>query len=352
MLKPYFRNYDGWWYAQVRVGARRKQVKLVKGRDNEQRAYELFNEMKAKEPEEVVEMASLRVFDAFKLFTDWSRKAQEPATTELARHFLQSFVEHVYLAKQCGKLKVSALKPLHVTDWLADKQWNPTTRNRAISNVKRALNWCVEQGVMTRNPIKDMKKPRERRRETVLSSEERQRIVSAVKDGEFLLFLFALGQTGARPKEIRTVTAANLRDGYWEMDSKTTNQTGESRRVYLTPTMAALSQELADCHPEGPLFRNTRGLPWTRNAIRIRFRNLRKKLGLPKGVVAYAFRHTYITDALEKGVPIATLAELAGHRGTRMISTVYSKLSQRRRHLTDMAAQAVDDPGPQSRIGS
>ncbi len=82
----------------VRAGPRRsgkgKQVKLVNGRDNEKRAYELFNELKAKEPEDVADMANLTVFDAFSLFIDWSRKTQKPATAELARHFLQSFIDH------------------------------------------------------------------------------------------------------------------------------------------------------------------------------------------------------------------------------------------------------------------
>ena len=126
------------------------------------------------------------------------------------------------------------------------------------------------------------------------------------------------------------------------MDGKTTEATGEKRCVYLTPALSALCRTLAEENPTGPLFRNTRGEPWTRNAIRIRFRRLRKKLGLPAGVVAYAFRHTYITEALEKGVPIASLAELAGHANTVMISKVYSKLSQKRRHLAEMAAKAAD----------
>jgi integrase len=86
----------------------------------------------------------------------------------------------------------------------------------------------------------------------------------------------------------------------------------------------------------------TRGKPWTRNAIRIRFRRLRKRLGLPKGVVAYTYRHSFCTDALEKGVPIATVAELMGHVDSKMVSAVYSKLSQRRQHLSDMATKAAD----------
>jgi integrase len=349
MLKPYFREFDGWWYAQVRLGDKRKQVKLVKGRDQERHAYELFNELKAKEPDEIVEASGQTVFEAVKLFRDWSLKAQKPATSELARHFLQSFVDHPFQKKACGKLKLSALKTLHVTDWLVGKEWNATTRNRAISILKRALNWCVEQGVISKNPIAAMKKPRELRREVIVTEDQRKAIVAAVKDQAFLQFLFALGQTGARPVEIRTVTAADLKDGYWEMGGKTTERTGDRRCVYLTPPMIELCRELARANPEGPLFLNTRGKPWTRNAIRIRFRNLRKKLGLPKGIVAYTFRHAWVTDALERGVPIASLAELAGHSNTAMISKVYSKLSQKRKHLAEMAAKAAGD---QSRMES
>ena len=139
MLKPYFRKHDGWWYVQVRVGPACKQIKLVRGRDNEKRAYELFNgDLKAKEPEDVADMANLTVFDAFRLFIDWSRKRPSPRPPSLARHFLQSFIDHPFQGKPCGKLRVTALKPLHVTDWLTGNDWNPTTCNRAISLVKRA----------------------------------------------------------------------------------------------------------------------------------------------------------------------------------------------------------------------
>jgi hypothetical protein len=36
--KPFFRAYDGWSYAQIRIGTKRKQVKLVKGADHEEDA--------------------------------------------------------------------------------------------------------------------------------------------------------------------------------------------------------------------------------------------------------------------------------------------------------------------------
>jgi integrase len=333
-----------------------KQIKLIRGRDNEKRAYKLFNEMKAKAPEDVADMANLTVFDAFRLFINWSREPQKPASAGLARHFLQSFIDHPFQGRPCGKLRVTSLKPLHVTDWLTGNDWNPTTCNRAISLVKRALNWCVEQGVLTRNPLRDMKKPRERRRDKILTAEERQRIVTAVKDKAFTRFLYALGQTGARPGEIRTVTAAHVKCSanaetlYWELESKTTGRTGDSHCIYLTPGMAQLCRDLAREYPEGPLFRNTRGKPWTRSVVRIRFRNLRKRLGLDPGVVAYAFRHTFITDALEKGVPIASLAELAGHKDTRHDLDGLFQAVAERQHLADMAAKAAEESVPHNRV--
>jgi hypothetical protein len=48
-----------------------------------------------------------------------------------------------------------------------------------------------------------------------------------------------------------------------------------------------------------------------------------------------------VTDALEAGIPIATVSELAGHRSTKMVEQVYSKLSERKAHLRAAAAKAV-----------
>jgi integrase len=185
------------------------------------------------------------------------------------------------------------------------------------------------------------------RREKTVTPEERAKIDAEVKDQALRLYLFAMRQTGARSMEVRTVTAAEVRDGECVMKSKDFDRTGKYRHIYLTTEMVELSKALCEKNPEGPLFRNTRGRPWTHIAIRIRFRNLRKKLGLPSGVVATAMRHTWVTDALEAGIPIATVAELAGHRSTKMVDSVYSKLSERKGHLRAAAEKAVKKGGEQ-----
>jgi integrase len=68
------------------------------------------------------------------------------------------------------------------------------------------------------------------------------------------------------------------------------------------------------------------------------------------GVISYTLRHTWITDALEREVPVATVAELAGHKDLKMIQQHYGHLSEKRKHLQAAARQATGcDDGPGGR---
>ena len=67
---------------------------------------------------------------------------------------------------------------------------------------------------------------------------------------------------------------------------------------------------------------------------------MRKSCGLAKDVTAYVRRHSWATDALERGVLIATVSELLGHTSTAMVSAHHSHLSERTEQLRK-AAEAV-----------
>jgi site-specific recombinase XerD len=108
-------------------------------------------------------------------------------------------------------------------------------------------------------------------------------------------------------------------------------------------------------NPTGLVFRNTKGTAWTRHTIAHRFERLRTKLNLGPGATAYSLRHLFITDALERGVPIATVAVLVGHTDTTMISRVYSKLDERNKHLReamDMARPSESGPAREGGDGA
>jgi len=349
--KVWYRDFDGWWYGQVGKGRRRRQQRILEGKCNDrtrrvaQRKYNALLNGNAGLSEELSSTTRLKpLFIAF--LKRHSKKHCSTDTHRWYRYYLKSF------ARKYGSVRFCDLTPDDVEDWLdrarvrkTKKPWSQTTRNRAITCVKVAINWFIRKKKLRENPLQDLSKPAIERREKIISPDERRLILRSLRDKPFKMFLFAVSQSGARPGEVRNVTAENFHpSGMWIFplkEHKTGKKTGKPRDVYLTPAMMKLCTRLAQEHPDGPLFRNTRGKPWTRNAIRIRFRNLRERFPQLKGVVCYCWRHTWTTDALERGVPIATVSELLGHTNTRMVSEYYSHLSQKTAHLHEAVVKAT-----------
>lgn len=293
----------------------------------------------ATDPANLPKAAVVKVCQVCDLFLDYSEKHHEPATYASYQSFLQDFCD-LY-----GTLLAKDLKPLHVTRWLdAHPGWNGSRRNAVVA-VKRAFNWADAEGVLQPNPIKAVKKPPQRHRDRVLTPEERKEILAAIKDEAFRNFVFAMMETGARPGEVRRVTAAhvNLDLGVWFFkEHKTAKRTGKPRIIYLNEAMLDLTRKLVALYPEGPLFhgpRSKRG--FTRNGVRCRFRNLRARLPKLAGVISYTARHSFATQALINGVGIAHVAELMGHVDTTMVSQHYAHLAGNVQHMREAAMRAT-----------
>jgi integrase len=138
--------------------------------------------------------------------------------------------------------------------------------------------------------------------------------------------------------------------------NKTGWRTGEAVRVLrMTPEVTAIVARLCAEHPEGPIFRNTRGGPWNRNAIRCCFRRLRKAFesradGMRLGpeATAYSYRHRYGTDGVLKGVHVKLLAELMGHVDGRELMGRYAAHVREAHDALADAAAAIRPPGGSS----
>ena len=124
-------------------------------------------------------------------------------------------------------------------------------------------------------------------------------------------------------------------------------------------------------HPEGPIFRNSKGRPWTPYSVNCRFERLQKSFGRERlkelgvelsqhpdrktrheenGKLAkthgtkyclYAFRHSYATRLLEAEVDALTVSILLGHSDTTMLGKVYQHLSHNPKHLLDQVRKAA-----------
>lgn len=335
--KPWYRHFNDTWY----VCLNGQQIVLARGKDNKKEAERAFHRLMAGETPQAVRSSDTLVTAVLDLFLEHAHKHTAPATYEWYRHFLQDFSDRY------GALKVVDLRPFHVTRWLdSHRDWEGA-RWAAVTAVKRSFNWATDEGLIRENPVKKVKKPAVRARSRFLTAQERKQIFDNYPEGDcFRDFLFALENTGSRPGEVSAVTAlhVDLEQGVWVLDEhKTEAKTGEPRVVILTPAMVELTRRLMKEHPEGTLFRNDKGKPWTRNAVRCRFRRVRKKLDLGSDVVAYLYRHAVCTDLLESGAGLAQAAEILGHKGTKMVMKHYSKLRERREHLRDQLTKARGD---------
>ncbi len=273
-------------------------------------------------------------------FLDKYAATKAPRTYEWYKRCLQSFRDATP-----ELLTIGELAPSHVTDWLHGKTWSDATRHGAIHAVKKAVRWACREHKLGASPLADVTAPTPQRREAVINQQQWPHVLGASTDDEFKDLLTFLWETGARPQEARHVEARHFEPSHARIVFPACESKGKKfpRVIYLTPAAAEVVARLATKYPEGKLFRDSEGKPWTRNAIRCRFRrqriHRRVKVKVP-GLCCYAIRHSYATNALRAGVDPVTLAVLMGHADASMIATVYQHLATDPEYLRAAATRA------------
>lgn len=274
-------------------------------------------------------MNSLSVSSAVERFLANVRELVSPASWRLYRLYLGR------LAARFGNVLLVDLSPADVRAW--GKKFHP------IQAAKRLTRWAATEALLIpADPLSNLRYPRVGRRLRTLSPEESVRMLRA-SQGAFRRFVLALGESIARPAELRALTWANIREAGlkpFQLDSlqrghafgvldafkgRDKRQDGIGLRVI--PIGPRLGRLLARLWAKGPelharVFLNERGRPWTVNAVRCAFRRLRDRVGLGpdwrgERVVAYTLRHTSATAAIVAGVEVGALAGAMGHADVR-----------------------------------
>lgn len=323
--KPYYRKQTKSWYCSI--GG--QQISLGKDREI---AFKKFYELMADQDQVKNERATL--YELSQVYLDWCEANRKPATYSRHRYYLKLFIENV------GKrLRPSQLRVHYVVKWHEGLGVGSTTQNDAVAVVQRMLNWAVEQEYLHRNPIQGMRKPKRKRRDISYTPDQWAQIREHAKE-PFASFLDFLYLTGCRPLEARTIEARHLHDDLVIFPTDESKGEIEPRVIYLVPEALAILKPLAKQYPDGTLFRNSKGRPWTRDAIKCRLTRISEKVGFR--VIAYGARHSWATQALtEGGVDPISVAHLMGHRDPTMVSRVYSHLSKNPKFLRQQARKAV-----------
>lgn len=226
-----------------------------------------------------------------------------------------------------GSMQVAELLPLHIDQWLqAHATWNGGRRAR-IQAVKRALNYAVAAGMIPRNPIKGYKTPKVVGRVTYITPEQETAMYANSKPAAAMAIKVCI-RTGARPGcEFAALTAKHVRDYGDKMEwvfQASESKTKRMRTIRIVdPEILAIVRQQIAAHPTGPIFRNTKGTPWNRQSLSLRFRMLKARLKaqgieLDKDACIYSCRHTYAKRTLQgywagKATNIETLAKLMGN---------------------------------------
>lgn len=371
--KPFFRTATRAWYVQIG----KRQVNL--GRDKAA-AWEEYHRLMAerKDVEATSDCSVCAVLDAY---LDWVKDWRAAGTYQWYAEHLNKFAQFIG-----PKLKLLDLRERHVTKWIDErhKKAAPDTIYGAIRAVQRAMNWAVKRGYLPSNPVKGVEKPRQQPREAVITPKQFEEILSRCTDQSARDLFTVLWETGCRVEEIRRVEASNFNQNErcWQFTRAHSKGRRIPRTVYLTDTAFEITQRLAGQNPEGPMFRNRQGKPWTKNAIVLRFRKFsthspkkclcgtiaaayirgphvpaEEKRGrqrryvcdscikakalspsmlgaIPQPIqglqdaVPTSFRHSFVTRALKSRVAGITVSVLMGHADTRMISRVYGHLEK------------------------
>ncbi|MCA9195528.1 MAG: tyrosine-type recombinase/integrase, partial [Planctomycetales bacterium] len=292
------------------------------------------------------------------------------------------------------------LKPFHVEEWVDSYRLSTTSRRNYFRTIKRCLNWAERQGYIDKNPIEFLEVPSADRKDTYVSPEQFEELLTYVVDPFLRDLLVVTYTTGCRPQESLRVQCRHveLKNKRWVFPQKEAKCKKGPRIVYLTDDALSITKKLLDdSKPNQFLFRNNRGHSWTTEAVNCAFDRIQTRMGKrvlegkgfvlsPKEITRflpslkptrlikgkphtktkaelrceakvklmrkkarevapryslYALRHSWATNALQAGVDALTVAILMGHRDPSMLAKVYQHLQHNPEHMLEQARKAA-----------
>lgn len=313
MRQPYYLKRRKCWYVWIDG----KQERLD---PDKKQAFDKFHKLMSND-EINGEVSVAKLLDAS---LDWMQKHRSAKTFSWYRDHLISF------AKSIGAgLKITDLRPFHVTDWLDAKEWSNNTKHRAIAAIQRVFNWGRKQGYIVRSPLEGMEKPEVTPRDVLITDAHFKTLMEETKDQAGRDFWSFLWETGCRVQEARIIHTDHFQRDEMRLVIPRKNAKGKkkARVIYLNPVAFEIVDRRVKAQGEGFILRHSRGKQWTKETVKNRVQRFLKPLSDEYN--ATAFRHTFCTRALMSGVDPITVSELMGHSNLNMVANNYGHLCKK-----------------------
>ena len=234
-------------------------------------------------------------------------------------------------------------------NWLVEATIAASTFNKRLGYLKSCGKWAVSEGKILDNPFERVK-PRKTTKIEVkpFTVAEIQAILETFEErythyAPFVRFLF---MTGVRTSEAiglcwkhidfnqgvivicESLSKDRTGNGYKRVRKST--KTGNTRYLSISPELAKMLRGIqpAKAKPEDLVFRSALGCVIDAGNFREDWVTVLDSLKIPYRK-PYTTRHTLLSHAIEQGMPITSVAYIAGHSDSRMVMQTYGHMINR-----------------------
>lgn len=292
----------------------------------------------------------VRVGAAVNLYIRYMRPLYRADTIRGRRQTLERFARHH------PQLAIKAVKPRHVTDWLAEQHNGPASTRTLLSHLRCFFRWAVEHGHLKNSPtllVRSPKQPRGIPRSLTL--EELRAVGTALPDERAVLIITLMIDLGLRRGEVSRLDVADV-----DMRAKLVRIQGKGGHERLLPITPAVELAIAQYvgvrgRMAGPLIRSSIApyggiLPDTIGKLVSRWlKDAGVKEDAFDGRSAHALRHSMAENLYRHGTDLRTIAAALGH-ASPSTTWIYLRSSQSVEDLRAvMGQQYIDEPRPHLR---
>lgn len=247
----------------------------------------------------------------------------KPKTIQSYKDVLYPFLKH-----SGPGMRVTSLRPVHISDWLDTTEANDVTRRKYVNHLGYLFRFLVRRGEMERDISKDV--PLRKVAQTapkslsplqlalLISTIKNYRSKTKVADFSWLARLIEFNvHVGLRRGEL-----IHLRREHVDVDGRILRvmNTGEfttksscERTIPLSTRAAEIVQEqFREPVGDGYVFQ-LGGQKLNHNTLSQYFKRFRKRAGLPAHFNLHSTRHTFATRLAEEGTPAIVIQMLMGH---------------------------------------
>jgi len=217
----------------------------------------------------------------------------------------------------------------YVTSILKNKDPSSSTIRNIVSNVGSFFRWAEERGNIEYNPFSNIKLPKKNRRSKNREHWSNENIMTFLKseligENEFTATCVAL-YSGMRLDEICNIQETNISGNCFKvLEGKTE---ASRRKIPIHPVIGPLVERFLDSSLDDYLIKGIKSGGYDNKRswnFQKKLGRLRKKIGIPKGVVFHTLRNTFATSMENLNIPRNHISQLMGHEDSNMALDVYS----------------------------